>query len=195
MIKPIIVTFLTIMMLNSVCSISSQADNIIPNILKIGSEAPDFSLLRVDGKIYSPKDFERAAALAIIFSCNHCPAAQAYEDSIIPISDDCRSKGIAIIVISPNSEKALNYSELSYSDMGNSYEEMKIHFSDKGFTYPDIDNVYEMIVALDHEWQGALQYTMLTEPGGKIIYNKQDVIVPLAIKKLIFDNGYTGRYY
>jgi len=43
--------------------------------------------------------------------------------------------------------------------------------------------------------QGALPYTMLIEPGGKIIYKKQNTIDPLNMKKLIVDNKYIGRYY
>jgi thiol-disulfide isomerase/thioredoxin len=57
------------------------------------------------------------------------------------------------------------------------------------------DDVYEMIEAVDSDWQGALPFTMLIEPGGKIIYKKQDVIDPLQMKKLIVNNRYIGRYY
>ena len=57
------------------------------------------------------------------------------------------------------------------------------------------DDVYELIEAVDPEWQGALPYTLLIEPGGKIIYKKQDTIDPLEMKKLIVGNEYIGRYY
>jgi thiol-disulfide isomerase/thioredoxin len=57
------------------------------------------------------------------------------------------------------------------------------------------DDVYEMIEAIDPEWQGALPYTLLIEPGGKIVYRKQDTIDPLGMKKLIVGNKYIGRYY
>jgi peroxiredoxin len=57
------------------------------------------------------------------------------------------------------------------------------------------DDVYQMIEAVDPEWQGGLPFTMLIEPGGKIIYKKQDTIDPQQMKKLIVDNKYIGRYY
>src|SRR5262245_17910421 len=53
--------------------------------LAIGDAAPDFNLPGVDGKEYSLKDFADAQLLAVIFTCNHCPTAQAYEDRIIQL--------------------------------------------------------------------------------------------------------------
>jgi peroxiredoxin len=356
----------------------SQTTHPEPKTLEPGAKAPDFSLRGVDGKTYSLKDFNKASVLVLIFSCNHCPTAQAYEDRIISLSKDYRSKGVEIVMISPNSVKALNYSELGYSDMGDSFEEMKQRAADKTFKFPylydgddqktalaygpvatphcfvfdrdrvlryvgridgsekpgtgkgedirnaikallsgktvenpvtkvfgcsikwswkdeytqrlykewaalpvtldeiDIsgikeiignrssgklrliniwatwcgpcvtefpdlvvidrmyrgrsfefisisadkpdrkddvlkflqiqqasnknyifnkDDVYQLIEAVDPDWQGALPFTLLIEPGGKIIYKKQDMIDPFEMKKLIVDNKYIGRYY
>ena len=356
----------------------SQITHPEPKTLEIGTKAPDFNLLGVDGKMYNLKSFEKASAVVVIFSCNHCPTAQAYEDRIISIAKDYKPKGVDIVVISPNSTKALNYSEMGYSDMGDSYEEMKLRAAEKGYPFPYLydgddqkcslvygpvatphcfvldgnrilryagrvdgsekpgtgngedlrnavdavlagnpvknpvtkvfgcsikwawkdeytqrlykqwselpvtleqidvqgikelvsntssgrlrliniwatwcgpcitefpdlviidrmyrgrqfefisisadkqerknevlnflktqqasnknyifnkDDVYEMIEAVDPEWQGALPYTLLIEPGGKIVYRKQDTIDPLGMKKLIVGNKYIGRYY
>jgi thiol-disulfide isomerase/thioredoxin len=107
-----------------------------PKTLEPGSKAPDFSLLGVDGKKYALIDFSKAKVLVVIFSCNHCPTAQAYEDRIISIANDYKSKGAEIVMVSPNSSKALSYSEMGYSDMGDSYEEMKQRASDKKFPFP-----------------------------------------------------------
>jgi len=57
------------------------------------------------------------------------------------------------------------------------------------------DDVYQMIEAIDPQWQGGLPYTMVIEPGGNIIYRKQDIIDPAQMKKLIVDDKYIGRYY
>ncbi len=356
----------------------SQITHPEPKTLEIGTKAPDFNLLGVDGKMYNLKSFEKASVVVVIFSCNHCPTAQAYEDRIISIAKDYKPKGVDIVVISPNSTKALNYSEMGYSDMGDSYEEMKMRAAEKGYPFPYLydgddqkcslvygpvatphcfvldgnrilryagrvdgsekpgtgngedlrnavdavlagnpvknpvtkvfgcsikwawkdeytqrlykqwselpvtleqidvqgikelvsntssgrlrliniwatwcgpcitefpdlviidrmyrgrqfefisisadkqerknevlnflktqqasnknyifnkDDVYEMIEAVDPEWQGALPYTLLIEPGGKIVYRKQDTIDPLGMKKLIVGNKYIGRYY
>lgn len=107
-----------------------------PRTLEPGSKAPDFSLLGVDGKKYSLKDFENSKILVVVFSCNHCPTAQAYEDRIISIANDYKAKGVDVVMISPNSVKALNYSELGYSDMGDSFEDMIQRAADKKFPFP-----------------------------------------------------------
>ena len=116
--------------------VSSQTTHPEPNTLEIGSKAPDFNLLGVDGKKYSLNDFREASVLVVVFSCNHCPTAQAYEDRIIDVARDYKSKGVELVMISPNSVKALNYSELGYSDMGDSYEEMKLRAAEKKFAFP-----------------------------------------------------------
>jgi len=349
-----------------------------PKTLEIGSRAPDFRLLGVDGKIYSLDDFSSAKVLVVIFSCNHCPTAQAYEDRIIQLSNDYKSRGVSVVMISSNDIKALNYGELGYSDMGDSYEDMQIRAKDKAFPFsylydgndqkvaiaygpratphcfvfdqdrvlrytgridsqekpgtgkaedirnaveavlsgkeieisvtkvfgcsikwawkseltrklykqwaelpvnleeidvegikeliknegsdklrminiwaswcgpcitefPELviidrmyrrrafelitisadriskkaeiheflkkheasnrnlifsgNNVYDLIDAIDHNWQGEIPYTILIEPGGKIVYSCQGIIRPLEIKKQIVDNKYIGRYY
>ncbi len=357
---------------------SSQTAQQEPKTIEPGSKAPDFSLLGVDGKNYSLKDFDKAKVLVVIFSCNHCPTAQAYEDRIISIAGEYKPKGVDLVMISPNSGKALNYSELGYSDMGDSYEDMKLRAADKKFPFPYLydgddqkcalaygpvatphcfvfdrnrilryagrvdgsekpgtgkgedlrnaidavlagqpvknpvtkvfgcsikwswksdytqklykqwselpvnleeideqgikdlikntssgklrlinfwatwcgpcitefpdlviidrmyrqrafefitvsadkqarktdalnflkkqeasnknyifndDDVYRLIEAVDNDWQGALPFTLLIEPGGKILYKKQDMIDPLEMKKLIVGNKLLGRYY
>ncbi len=359
------------------CRLLSQIPHPLPETLPVGSKAPDFSLPGVDGKTWSLKDF-KGRVLVIIFSCNHCPTAQAYEDRIIDLANDYKPRGVNVVMISPNAVKALNYSEMGYTDLGDSFEEMKQRAEWKKFSFPylydgddqktalaygpvatphcfvfdgsrilrycgridakekpgtgkgedirnavdavlegkpvqtpvtkvfgcsikwawkdeytqklykqwaalpvtleDIDaggikeliknassgklrlisfwatwcgpcivefpdlviidrmyrgrpfefitvsadkqakkaealsflqkqqasnknyifnkdDVYEMIEAVGQNWQGALPFTMLIEPGGKIIYKKQDTIDPLAMKRLIVNSRFIGRYY
>ena len=57
------------------------------------------------------------------------------------------------------------------------------------------DDKYKLIEAIDPKWQGALPYTILVEPGGKIIYSKQGPIDVNEIKKMIVENKLIGRYY
>ncbi len=128
----------------------SQTDHPDPLTLEIGSKAPDFNLMGVDGKMYTLKSFEKSPVLVIVFSCNHCPTAQAYEDRIIAIDNDYRPKGVSLVMISPNSVTALSYSELGYSDMGDSYEDMKIRARDKGFTFPYLYDGDEQKSALEY---------------------------------------------
>src|SRR5215470_6649942 len=70
--------------------------------LPIGAAAPDFRLPGVDGREYSLKDFADARVLVVLFTCNHCPTAQAYEDRIIRLHADYKDKGVALVAISPN---------------------------------------------------------------------------------------------
>ena len=107
-----------------------------PATLEIGSSAPDFRLPGTDGKTYSLADFKSSPILVIIFSCNHCPTAQAYEDRVIQLVKDYKLKGVAFTVISPNDPKAINLGELGYTDMSDSYEEMKIRYKEKGYNFP-----------------------------------------------------------
>lgn len=103
--------------------------------LSINANAPDFRLPGVDGQYYSLKDFDDADVLVIIFTCNHCPTAQAYEDRIIQLVEDYKDTNVRIIAISPNSVKALLLEEMGYSDLGDTYEEMQIRAKDKGFNF------------------------------------------------------------
>jgi peroxiredoxin len=104
--------------------------------LAIGEAAPDFKLPGVDGKDYTLADFAKAKMLAIVFTCNHCPTAQAYEDRLIQLHRDYQDKGVAIIAISPNDPKAVRLDELGYTEFSDSLEEMKQRAKDRGFEFP-----------------------------------------------------------
>jgi peroxiredoxin len=104
--------------------------------LTIGAKAPDFSLPGVDGKTYSLHDFAQSKILVVVFTCNHCPTAQAYEGRIARFEADYRDKGVALVAISPNDPAALRLDELGYSDVGDSFEDMKIRAKDHNFVYP-----------------------------------------------------------
>src|SRR6185369_4768587 len=65
--------------------------------LKTGDRAPDFDLPGVDDKHYSLKDFAGSKLLLVVFTCNHCPTAQAYESRIIELDADYKDKGLALV--------------------------------------------------------------------------------------------------
>ncbi len=104
--------------------------------LEIGMAAPDFKLKGVNGKTYSLASFAKANILVIIFTCNHCPTAQAYEDRIIKLTSDYNSKNVAVVAIMPNDPACLRLDELDFSDLGDSYEEMKTRAKEKNFNFP-----------------------------------------------------------
>src|SRR5262249_44165107 len=104
--------------------------------LAIGSQAPDFNLPNVDGKDYALKDFAAARILMVVFTCNHCPTAQAYEDRLIRIATEYKDKGVAVIAISPNDPRAVRLDELGYTDLGDSFEDMKVRAKERKFPFP-----------------------------------------------------------
>ncbi|WP_431216364.1 TlpA family protein disulfide reductase [Puia sp. P3] len=57
------------------------------------------------------------------------------------------------------------------------------------------EDKYRLIETIDPKWQGALPYSLLVEPGGKIVYARQGAIDPEQLKKIIFDDPYMGRIY
>jgi peroxiredoxin len=104
--------------------------------LPIGSKAPDFSLPGTDGKTYSLASFSKADVLVIVFTCDHCPTAQAYEDRIIRLKRDYAPRNVAVVAIMPNDPSSINLDELGYTDMGDSFEEMKVRAKEKKFNFP-----------------------------------------------------------
>lgn len=104
--------------------------------LEIGAKAPDFDLPGVDGRNHKLSDFADAKVLVVIFTCNHCPTAQAYEDRVAKLCEDYKDKGVAVVAISPNDPVGLRLDELGYTDLSDSFEEMKIRARDHKYPYP-----------------------------------------------------------
>ena len=107
-----------------------------PPTLAIGAKAPDFKLPGVDGKTYTLKDFEASPMLVVLFTCNHCPTAQAYDDRVKSIVNDYRDKGVALVAISPNDPKSVRLDELGYTDLSDTFEEMKVRAKHRQFNFP-----------------------------------------------------------
>ena len=123
----------TILTISILCSFRPAEDS---PTLAIGSPAPDFNLKGVDGKMYSLKSFAKSKILMIVFTCNHCPTAQAYEERINKISADYQAKGVQVVAISPNSPISVRLDEMGYTDLGDTYEEMKIRAKDAKIKFP-----------------------------------------------------------
>ncbi|MFN3639812.1 MAG: thioredoxin family protein [Flavobacterium sp.] len=93
----------------------------------IGSVATDFKLKNVDDKMVSLKDYKDAKGFIVIFTCNHCPYAVAYEDRMIALDKKYKSKGYPVIAINPNDPK---------KQKEDSFELMKVRAKEKGFSFP-----------------------------------------------------------
>src|ERR1700727_2758033 len=78
------------------------AISFVPAGYSVGDKATDFKLKNIDGKIVSLADFKDAKGFIVVFTCNHCPFAKAYEDRIIALNTKYKSQGYPVIAINPN---------------------------------------------------------------------------------------------
>ncbi|HLF35588.1 MAG TPA: thioredoxin family protein, partial [Cyclobacteriaceae bacterium] len=118
--------------------------------LEIGQTAPGFDLPGIDDRKYTVNDFSQYPLLVVIFTCNHCPTAQAYEDRIIDLVKNYRPKGVGFVAIMPNNITALSLSELGYTDMGDDLPDMKIRARDKGYNFPYLFDGADQQVSLKY---------------------------------------------
>ena len=126
--------------------------------LPIGSMAVEFDLLGVDGKRYMLRYFHNREIIVVIFTCNHCPYAQAYENRLIRLAKEFSAKAQFIAI---NSNDAAKYPQ-------DSFESMKIRAMEKGFPFPYLH---------DESQETARAYGALVTPhifvfdrGGKLAY-------------------------
>ncbi len=114
---------------------AASAEQVHP-ILALGSPAPDFSLPGVDGQIHKLSDYASSPILVVVFTCNHCPIAQMYEQRIQQLATDYKDKGVAVVAIQGNDPQAIRIDELDSSDVSDTLPEMKIRVQYKHLTYP-----------------------------------------------------------
>lgn len=103
--------------------------------LNIGDLAPPFNLPDVDGNYHTLEDYADAEVFVINFTCNHCPTAQAYEDRFIKVVEEYKGKKVAFVAISSNSPIGILPEELGYTDLSDTYEEMKTRSVDKSYNF------------------------------------------------------------
>lgn len=106
----------------------AEADEIITHKgYHIGDEATDFNLKNIDGNFVSLSDYKDSKGFLVIFTCNHCPYAIAYEDRIIALDKKYAPLGYPVIAINPNNP------EVQPED---NFENMQKRAAEKGFTFP-----------------------------------------------------------
>jgi thiol-disulfide isomerase/thioredoxin len=82
------------------------------------------------------KDFADAKILLVVFTCTHCPTAQYYEERIKQIAADYKDKGVALVAVMPNDPKSVRLDELAWTDLSDSFLEMKIRAKDRQYNFP-----------------------------------------------------------
>ena len=94
---------------------------------KVGDIATDFNLENIDGTMVSLADYKSAKGFIVIFTCNTCPYAVAYEDRIVALDKKYASMGYPVIAIMPNNTDV---------KPGDKMEAMQARAKAKGFTFP-----------------------------------------------------------
>lgn len=94
---------------------------------KPGDEVSDFKLKNIDGKMISMADYKDAKGFIVVFTCNHCPYAKAYEQRIIELDKKYKALGWPVLAINSNDVN---------QNAEDSYEGMQTNAKEKGFTFP-----------------------------------------------------------
>lgn len=97
------------------------------NGYKVGDLAVDFSLKNIDGEMVSLSDFSNAKGFLVVFTCNSCPYANAYEQRIVDLDKKYKPTGVPVIAINPNNP------EIRPED---SFENMKERSKEMSYTFP-----------------------------------------------------------
>lgn len=95
--------------------------------LNTGDKAPDFKLKNVDGKYISLSDYSDAKGVIVVFTCNTCPYAKAYQDRINDLNKEYTEKGVPVIAINPNDPDV---------SPGDSFDKMVNRAKEKNYSYP-----------------------------------------------------------
>ncbi len=96
-------------------------------MLPLGTKAPPFSLLNVDGRTVSLSDFSKAPAALIVFMCNHCPYVKHVAPELAKLAREYQAKGVAVVGINSNDV---------VSQPADSPEQMVHEVETRGYTFP-----------------------------------------------------------
>ncbi|BAO76502.1 thioredoxin family protein [Winogradskyella sp. PG-2] len=110
-----------------VCTLSAFTITTEDKGYEVGDIATDFSLENIDGNMVSLSDYKDAKGFIVIFTCNTCPYAVAYEDRVEVLNKKYAAKGYPVIAIMPNNTNV---------KPGDNMEAMKARAKAKGFTFP-----------------------------------------------------------
>ena len=108
--------------------------------IALATKAPPFDLPSVDGQRHSLDDYADVPALAVVWSCNHCPYVQAWEGRMIELQREYGDRGFRLVAV--NSNDADNYPE-------DSFEAMKARADKQGFNF---DYLYDADQSVVHAY-------------------------------------------
>lgn len=126
---------------------------------QVGDKAASFTLKNVDGKMISLADYSEAKGFVVVFTCNHCPYAKAYQDRLISIDKKYRSKGYPVIAVNPN-DRALQPED--------SFEAMKTRAKEKGYTFPYLVDEKQDVYKMYGASRTPHVYLLQKDPSGQL---------------------------
>lgn len=114
------------------------SNGVVAAKLAIGDPAPDWSgIIGVDDQKHSLADYKDAKLIVLVFTCNHCPVAVAYEDRLVQLQADYKDKGVQVVAVNVNNIPA------------DRLDQMKIRAKEKGFNFPYL---YDPTQKLGHDY-------------------------------------------
>ena len=125
--------------------------------LKIGQAAPDFQgVIGIDDQKHSLADYRDAKLVVLVFTCNHCPVAQAYQDRLIALQKQYQAKGVQLVAVNVNNVPA------------DRLDEMKKRAKRQGFNFPYL---YDASQKMGHDYGATVTpHVFVLDKDRKIAY-------------------------
>jgi peroxiredoxin len=75
------------------------------NGLEVRNKAPDFTLANADGNMVSLQSYTNAKGYIVVFTCNNCPYAKAYQERLAGLHQKYAAKGFPVVAINTSDSK------------------------------------------------------------------------------------------
>ena len=112
------------LLMAAVAMVSAACSNPVA-ALDVGDTAPDWSgIIGTDDAEHGLSDYADAKLIVLVFTCNHCPVAKAYEDRLVALQDDYKARGVQVVAVNVNNLPA------------DRLDKMKERAAAKGFNFP-----------------------------------------------------------
>jgi thiol-disulfide isomerase/thioredoxin len=140
--------------------------------LKIGAAAPDFQgIVGIDDQKHALADYKDARLLVLVFTCNHCPVAKAYEDRLVALQKEYAAKGVRFV--------AVNVNNLPDDRL----DKMKERAKKKGFNFPYL---YDSTQKIGRDYGATVTpHVFVLDAGRKLAYRGaiDDNMAAVEVKK------------
>jgi peroxiredoxin len=108
----------------SLSAFLAQKATVLP--YNVGDTVSDFSLKNIDQKNVSFSNYPQAKGFIVVFTCNHCPFARAYEDRVEELNKKYMLQNFPVIAINPSDASV--YEDDSFAKMQDRAKEKKYSF-------------------------------------------------------------------